>query len=88
MTHGRPVSKGADKRRSPRNPANFGAMIVLDSGVRVRCMVKDFSHTGALLVVPSVLGIPEEFTLEAANGLRRRVVIRRRGRSRLGVEFI
>jgi hypothetical protein len=88
MTGRRREPKGAERRRFPRHPSNLAAVIVLDSGVRIKCLVKDFSKTGVLLIVPTVLGIPEEFNLEAQTGQVRRVRVQRRGTSRLGVRFI
>jgi hypothetical protein len=80
-------SGGAERRRSPRHASNLSAVIILDNGERIRCVVRDFSKSGALLVVPSVLGIPAEFNLQAATGQVRRVKVMRRGTSRLGVRF-
>jgi PilZ domain len=79
---------GFEKRKSPRRPGNFSATIILDNGERIRCIVKDFSKYGVLLVVPTVLGIPLEFNLQAATGQVRRVRVQRRGTSRLGVMFV
>jgi hypothetical protein len=79
---------GAEKRCDPRRPGNFGASIVFDNGMRVRCLVKDFSKSGALLMVPTILGIPPKFNLQASTGQVRRVEVRRRGTGRLGVRFV
>lgn len=80
--------KDGDRRRAPRHVCDFGARIVLDCGREVRCNVRDFSASGANLIVPSVLGIPEEFALKAPTGHTRRVRVRRRGVARLGVAFV
>lgn len=77
-----------EMRAAERHPADFSAMMLLDDGKVVRCQVKDFSSTGAQLVVPSVLGIPEEFMLQAPTGQSRRVKVQRRGIARVGVKFI
>ena len=79
---------GAEQRCDVRRPGNFSASIVFDNGMRVRCLVKDFSKSGALLMVPTVLGIPPEFNLQASTGQVRRVEVRRRGTGRLGVRFV
>lgn len=81
----RPVS---ERRRATRHPVDFGATLMLDGGTVVRCQVKDFSSTGAQLVVPSVLGMPDEFMLQAPTGQARRVRVKRRGIARLGVAFV
>ena len=88
MSFGKKEPRPFEKRQSDRRPANLGASIVLDSGERVRCLVKNFSKTGALLVVPSILGIPQWFELQAGNGPKRRVEVVRRHTSRLGVRFV
>ena len=80
--------QGSERRQATRNPADFCARIRLDGGAEVNCRVKDFSATGAQLVVPSVLGIPEEFTLQSPTGHSRRVRVQRRGVGRIGVAFI
>ncbi len=77
-----------EKRGANRLEADFAALIMLDSGRVIRCQVKDFSATGALLVVPSVLGIPEEFVLKAPTGQARRVKVMRRSVARLGVTYL
>ena len=76
-----------ERRGAERHPGNFGASIVIDRDRRISCLVKNFSKTGALLSVLSVLGIPDEFHLQAA-GLRRRVLVQWRQGCRLGVRFV
>ncbi len=79
---------GVEQRRSPRHPSNLSAVIILDNGERIGCVVRDFSRSGALLIVPTILGIPSEFNLQASTGHMRRVMVVRRGTSRLGVRYI
>lgn len=81
------TQSGTEQRRSERKLGNFGATILLETGQRIRCLVKDFSKTGALLIVPSVLGIPDRFVLLVGSGFSRNVLVRRVGPSRLGVRF-
>lgn len=78
---------GAEQRCEPRRGGNFGATIVLDNGTRLPCLVRDFSRSGALLIVQTILGIPAEFNLEASTGQVRRVTVQRRATARLGVRF-
>jgi hypothetical protein len=77
-----------DSRRAERKPGNIGALIILASGDKLRCVVKDFSKTGALLIVSSVLGLPDEFELQAIGGPRRNVRIVRRGAGKVAVRFV
>ena len=79
---------GREPRQAVRQPGNFSATIILDDYSRIRCLIKDFSKFGALLAVPSVLGIPDQFHLLAVAGPRRRVLVVRRSPSRLGVRFL
>lgn len=79
---------GSERRQATRNPADFCARIRLDVGTELTCRIKDFSATGAQIVVPSVLGIPEEFTLHSPTGHSRRVRVQRRGIGKIGVAFI
>ena len=88
MSFGKKQPVGSDGRQAIRQPGNFSATIILDDNSRIRCLIKDFSKLGALLAVPSVLGIPDQFDLVAVPGTRRRVSVVRRGTSRLGVRFL
>lgn len=88
MSIEKPLRCGSDNRKAVRQTGNFSASIVLDGRQCVRCLVKDFSSTGALLMVPSILGLPEQFDLQAASGQRRRVEVKWRGAARLGVKFL
>ena len=77
-----------ERRQAVRQPGNFSATIILDDYSRIRCLVKDFSRLGALLAVPSVLGIPDQFHLLAVAGPRRRILVVRRRPWHLGVRFL
>ena len=85
MTFGKrtrnPSKKGA-------NFENLNGPIVLDGGQKVRCLVKDISAQGVLLIVESVLGIPPRFDLRLGGGQARRAQVQWRGISRVGVMFI
>lgn len=87
LTTNRPLP-GKEHRQSERRPGNFNASILVDGRPAIRCLVKDFSKTGALLLVPSILGVPDQFDLQAPSGQRRRVEVKWRGRARIGVKFI
>jgi hypothetical protein len=77
-----------DARRAARKPGNIGAFIILANGHRLRCIVKDFSITGALLIVPSVLGLPNDFELQAVGGPCRCVNVVRRSAGKVAVRFV
>jgi hypothetical protein len=76
-----------NSRQAERRPGNIGALIVLTSGKQLRCIVKDFSKSGALLIVPSVLGLPDEFELQSIGGPRRSVRVVRRVAGKVAVKF-
>ena len=88
MNFGKRTPARFDYRQAPRRPGNFAAAIILPDRARLRCLVKDFSATGAQLMVSTVLGIPDAFTLETAAGNRRRVAVVWRAPARLGVRFV
>ena len=88
MSFGKRKPQIIERRNAAREFCNVGATIILQGGHRIGCAVVNFSSIGALLVVPSILGIPMQFDLLTANGLRRHVEVARRGRSFLGVRFV
>lgn len=51
-----------DKRAAPRRPVRKAGTIEF-SGAAFSCMVRNLSTSGAALDVPSVIGIPDRFTL-------------------------
>jgi hypothetical protein len=77
-----------NSQRAERRPGNIGALILLTSGKQLRCIVKDFSKSGALLLVQSVLGLPDEFELQSIGGPRRSVRVVRRVAGKVAVKFI
>jgi hypothetical protein len=76
-----------DKRRADWRLGNIGASMILPNGDHKRCIVKDFSKTGALLLVQTVLGLPDQFELQANGSVRRHVQVVRRGAGKVGVRF-
>jgi FAD/FMN-containing dehydrogenase len=87
MSFGKIPAKKADKRKTDRIPSALSATIVLANGEQIRCVVKNFSKTGALLTVASVLGIPAEFDLQASRGPARHVTVVRRTASQIAVRY-
>ena len=88
MSFGKRKPQIVERRKAARQACNVSATIILEGGARIGCAVINLSSIGALLVVPSILGLPMQFDLQAVNGSRRRVEVARRGRSFLGVRFI
>lgn len=78
-----------EKRKDPRTRTLKTARIVFNEGRSViDCVVRNLSPHGALVVVPSLLGVPETFELHIErDGFRRvaRTIWKREGK--IGVEF-
>jgi hypothetical protein len=53
------------------------------------CLVRNVSPKGALILLPSLVGIPERFTLVLGEERKRHACrVARRGREEIGVEFL
>jgi hypothetical protein len=77
-----------ERRQSPRSPALKGAQIIFNNRRSViECTVRNLSHHGALLVVPSLIGIPAEFELRL-DGKARLARVVWRGIGKLGIEWV
>jgi hypothetical protein len=78
----------SDKRIAPRRRVLKGARIVFNNdSSTVNCVVRNMSETGALLVVESSLGVPEEFHLVLDDGRDFWCRIARRNAGSLGVTW-
>ena len=78
-----------EQRKAPRGRTLKTGKIVLKlhSSV-VDCTIRNLTERGALLLVPSLVGIPESFELMMEpNRVRRDCRVMWRGDNRLGVEF-
>ncbi len=53
----------------------------------IDCTIRNLSPKGALLLVPNILTVPDQFMLEMSDGTRRDCRVTWRGDSRVGVEF-
>ncbi len=53
----------------------------------IDCTIRNLSSKGALLLVPSILTVPDEFVLEMSDRTRRDCRVTWRGDNRVGVEF-
>ena len=85
MDHSRTIERRASQRR---RILKGGKVQIPYLGVRVDCVVRNVSDTGACLVVDSPVGIPDAFDLfmhNSANPMNCRVVWRSGGK--VGVEF-
>lgn len=85
-----PVARGeVSQRRSARHHTFKGAQICFRGlNVAINCVVRDYSDTGARLLVESLIGIPDRFDLVRDNFPMRvcRVIWRRA--PEIGVEFL
>jgi hypothetical protein len=81
--------EGADRRTERRNRTLKGARIVFNGGHSVfDCTVRNLSPGGALIEVPSMLGIPTQFELILDQGATRRLCsVRWRTERMMGVRF-
>jgi zona occludens toxin (predicted ATPase) len=75
-------------RASQRHRTLKGAKIVVNDGFSTfTCTVRNMSETGAKLLVPSVIGIPERFTLALDDGRSFACEVAWRTETELGVQF-
>jgi hypothetical protein len=81
--------RAMEKRKEPRTRTLKKARIVFNDGRSViDCVVRNLSAHGALLVVHSLLGVPDTFELHIESDGSRRVahtIWKREGK--IGVEF-
>ena len=79
----------AERKRYPRLRTLKTGKIVFDRrSCVIDCTVRNLSPNGALLVVASLVAIPERFDLVlGTNGEQRSCRVVWRGEDRLGVEF-
>ena len=78
---------GREKRLTPRREV-FGHALILAPGIRVNCIIRDLSATGAKLGVPSEVKLPDEFhVLLLKTNSTRRVSLRWRHGDFAGVQF-
>lgn len=78
-----------DRRSSPRHRTLKSGKIVPDNHTTVYdCRVRNLSEDGALLKLPSTVGIPDRFELRIVNeDIREMAVVRWRTATELGVQF-
>jgi hypothetical protein len=77
-----------ERRRFPRNRTLKSGKIVLNQHSSVvDCTVRNLTDHGALLLVPSLVGIPASFELVLEHDQHHDCRVVWRGDKRLGVEF-
>jgi hypothetical protein len=78
-----------NKRRAPRLRTIKGASLVLPgSGSTFSCVMRNKSDTGALVEMPSTIGVPQTVTLRTDDGLLERpCTVAWRTETRLGLAF-
>jgi PilZ domain len=78
-----------EKRREPRKRTlKRGRLVFNDGRSVIDCVVRNLSPSGALLVLPSLLGIPQEFDLHIDSDRNCRAArIIWKGDGKIGVEF-
>ena len=79
-----------DLRRSPRHRTLKGASLVLPgTGSTFSCTLRNLSEGGAMVELPSTLGVPYEVILETADHqIRRRARVAWRTETRMGLTFL
>jgi hypothetical protein len=78
-----------ERRSTPRRRVLKGGKIVFnDMHSIIDCTVRNLSDGGALLMVTSVIGIPDEFDLRISDGATYSCRVVRRTGTQIGVEFI
>ena len=76
-----------DRRRSPRTPTlKEGRIVLLTHNSVIKCTIRNLSPEGALLVLPSVVGIPDTFQLFIDDAVHLARVVWR-GTGKLGVTW-
>lgn len=83
------MDSAENKRRSPRLRTMKGASLVLPgSASAFSCVMRNLSEHGALIELPSTIGIPAAVILETQDGtLKRLCRVAWRTETRLGLEF-
>lgn len=78
-----------NKRRSPRMRTMKGASLLLPgSASAFSCVMRNLSEHGALIELPSTIGVPAAVTLQTQDGtLNRAGRVVWRTETRLGIEF-
>jgi len=77
-----------EKRAEPRRKTYLGGRIVQDDGISFPCVIRNASVTGAMVEMPPMTAVPDEWTLiDMKHALAHRVVVSWRQDERLGMRF-
>lgn len=78
-----------ERRSTPRHRTLKSGKIVLDNNISViDCRVRNLSEQGALLKLPTTVGVPDRFVLQIVNeDISVEAVVRWRTGTELGVQF-
>lgn len=77
-----------DKREKPRQKTYLGGRIVQDDGISFPCVIRNVSTAGAMIEVPPLTVVPDEWILlDMKNALAHRVHVSWRQDTRLGVRI-
>ncbi|MAA97661.1 MAG: pilus assembly protein PilZ [Stappia sp.] len=78
-----------ERRASPRHRTLKSGKIVLDNNISVYdCRIRNLSEQGALLKLPSTVGVPDTFLLQIVNeDISMKAHVRWRTATELGVQF-
>lgn len=77
-----------ERRSVHRRRTLKGGRIVINNGYStLQCTVRNLSETGAKLIVPSIIGIPDGFQLVLDDGQKFDCAVIWRKDGELGVEF-
>ena len=81
--------RDVDRRRARRVRTLKGARIVVAGGYAVYdCVIRNLSQTGALIALPTVLGVPSHFEIQMdATKQRRQCTVRWRSQNAIGVSL-
>ena len=78
-----------ERRTAPRVRTLLSGKIMLGGGGVIDCMLRNRSATGARLQVPSIVGIPDHFTLLIEPARERHPVrVAWRKQTEIGVAFV
>jgi len=85
-----PPNGTEDRRQSQRRRTIKGASLILPrSGSTFSCVLRNLSEGGAMVELPSTLGVPFEVILETADSqVKRRARVVWRTETRMGLAFI
>lgn len=81
-------SAASNRRGGARLRSLKGAKIIINRQSSLDCTVRNLSDTGAKIVVPSPVMIPDRFELRFEDGRELPCIVRWRTLSEFGVEFV